>query len=78
MRLEDYLAVPYILEIWSVKRPDGIWVRHAEYPELPGCAVEAISTMEVIEKAEEARIEYIHTRVSRGEQLPVPRPPLRS
>ena len=33
MTLEEYLAVPYVLTMESVCRPDGEWVRRASYPE---------------------------------------------
>ncbi|MQA86051.1 MAG: hypothetical protein GEV03_15835 [Streptosporangiales bacterium] len=74
---EDYLAVPYVLEMESVEGPDGDWVRRAEYPELPGCLAEAHSTLAAVEKLEELRVQYILTRLERGESIPVPRPPLR-
>lgn len=75
---EEYLAIPYILEIWSKQQQDGQWVRHAEYPELPGCSAEAFSAVEAVEKAEEARVAYILARLKRGEDVPVPRQPLRA
>jgi predicted RNase H-like HicB family nuclease len=61
-----------------LRRPDGNWVRRAEYPELPGCVVEAETAVEAVEKLEEAKVRYIVERLERGEPVPVPRPPLRS
>ena len=78
MELREYLAVPYVLAIESVRHDDGEWVRRAEYPELPGCAVEAHSAVEAIAKLEEERVRYIRERLARGEPVPVPRPPLQS
>jgi predicted RNase H-like HicB family nuclease len=78
MELSEYLAVPYVLVIESVERPDGEWVRRAEYPELPGCAVEAYSAVEAIAKLEEERVRCIQRLLDDGEPVPVPRPPLRS
>jgi predicted RNase H-like HicB family nuclease len=78
VNIDDYLAIPYILEIWSLRRSDGQWVRHAEYPELPGCAAEAFTTIEAVEKVEAARVDFIKSRLSRGEQIPIPRQPLRA
>ncbi len=78
MDLREYLAVPYVLAIESVERPDGEWVRRAEYPELPGCAAEAHSAVEAIALLEEERVRYIQQRLDRGEPVPVPRPPLQS
>ncbi len=78
MTIDDYLAIPYILEVWSLQRPDGQWVRHAEYPELPGCSAEAFTAIEAMELADAARVQYILARWENGESIPVPRPPLRA
>lgn len=78
MELEEYLAVPYILAVESVRKPDGSWVRRAEFPELPGCAVEAESAVEAVEQLEAEKVRYIAERLKRGEPVPVPRPPLQS
>lgn len=75
---EEHLRVPYIVEIWAVRGRDGAWVRHAELPELPGCAVEAPTTPEALEQLEERRVLTILDRLARGERVPVPRPPLRA
>jgi len=78
MTPEEYLAVPYILTMESVERPDGEWVRRASYPELPGCVAEAFSPIDAIEHLEELRRRRILEMLERGENVPVPRPPLRS
>ena len=78
MTLEEYLAVPYILAVESFENPDGDWMRRASHPELPGCAVEGFSAVEVIEKLDELRVRRIMEMLERGEPIPVPRPPLRS
>jgi predicted RNase H-like HicB family nuclease len=78
MRLSDHLAVPYVAVVFSVERPDGSWWRRAEYPELPGCAVEAPSAEEAMELLELERIRLIVTALARGDEVPVPRPPLRA
>lgn len=75
---EEYLRIPYLLEMWSVQSSSGEWLRHAEFPELPGCVVETSNATEAMEKVEEARVEYILTRMARQEPVPVPRPPLRA
>lgn len=76
MTLEDYLAVPYVLTMESVERPDGEWVRRASYPELPGCIAEAFSPIDAIEQLEHLRQQRIVELLERGESVPVPRPPL--
>ena len=74
--LDYYDAVPYLLAIESVQR-HGEWLRRAEYPELPGCAAEAASVVEAIEKLEDERRRVIRELWDRGMPIPVPRPPLR-
>lgn len=76
MTVEDYLAVPYVLTMESVARPDGEWVRRASYPELPGCVAEAFSPIDAIEELEQLRQRRILELLERGEIVPVPRPPL--
>lgn len=74
--LEYYEAVPYLLVLESVER-DGAWVRRAEYPELPGCAVEAGSAVEALGQLEGERRRILADLWARGASIPVPRPPLR-
>lgn len=78
MDINDYLAVPYVVAMESVRRPDGEWVRRAEYPELPGCYVEAYSAVEALELLEAERARYIQRLLDEGAPVPVPRPPLES
>jgi hypothetical protein len=74
--LADYEAVPYLLVVESVER-DGRWLRRAEFPELPGCAAEAVSVLEAIETVELERRRVLRELWERRAPIPVPRPPLR-
>ena len=74
--LDYYEAVPYLLVMDSVER-GGEWLRRAEYPELPGCVVEAPSALEAIDKLEQERVRLLRHLWTRGAPIPVPRPPLR-
>jgi hypothetical protein len=74
--LAYYEAVPYLLVIESVER-GGEWLRRAEHPELPGCAVEAHSAVEAIDRLDEARRRVLRQLWDSGADIPVPRPPLR-
>jgi predicted RNase H-like HicB family nuclease len=76
--LDYYLAIPYMLAVESVEKPDGDWVRRAEYPELPDCYAEAYAAVDAIEKVEERRVQCLKEMLERGEEIPVPRPPLLS
>ena len=75
--LAYYAAVPYLLVLESVER-GGQWRRRAEYPELPGCAVEAESAIDALELLEAKRADVLRRLWERGEAIPVPRPPLRA
>jgi hypothetical protein len=74
--LDYYLAVPYLLAVESVEKPNGDWVRRAEYPELPDCYAEAFAAVDAIEKLDERRVQIIKEMLERGQEVPVPRPPL--
>jgi hypothetical protein len=78
LNLEDYLAVPYKLIIESFEGPDGDWLRRASYPELPGCDVEGLWAVDVVDALDDLRVSLITGMFQRHEQIPVPRPPLRS
>jgi len=73
--LAYYEAVPYLLVMESIER-DGQWLRRAEYPELPGCVVEALSAVEALEQLERERLRLLRQLWTRGASIPVPRPPL--
>jgi hypothetical protein len=74
--LAYYEAVPYVLVLETVEH-GGEWLRRAEYPELPGCAAEAGSALEAIDKLEGERRRLLREMWARGVPIPVPRPPLR-
>src|SRR5439155_1561081 len=64
--LEEYLAVPYRLHVYSAPDPDGDWHRYAAYPEL-GCVSTGETPMEAMENLEQQRIRYILERVQLGQ-----------
>jgi predicted RNase H-like HicB family nuclease len=74
--LAYYKGIPYLLVVETVERA-GLWWRRATYPELPGCAAEAESAVEAIDRLEQAREALLARCVERGEPIPVPRLPLR-
>ena len=74
--LAYYEAVPYVLVLESIER-DGVWLRRAAYPELPGCVAEAPAALEAIEKVEVERHRILQQLWNRRAPIPVPRPPLR-
>jgi predicted RNase H-like HicB family nuclease len=76
-RLRFYLSVPYVAVIYSVVNESGDWVRHAEYPELPNCEVDAPSAIEAMEQLEDMRLTVLAEMLMRGQEPPVPRAPLK-
>lgn len=77
MDLSDYMAIPYVVVVYSVERPDGEWVRRVEYPELPGCAAEDDDVLTAIDRADAERVRFLASAFARGDEIPVPRPPLK-
>lgn len=77
MRLEEYLAIPYVLTAYSAVGDDGRWHRYVEYEEL-GCLAESDQVLEAMEHLEAMRVRLIVDRFQRGEEIAVPRPPLKS
>ncbi len=73
---DEYLRVPFVLIVESVAKPGGEWLRRASYPELPGAVAEAESAVDAMEAADARRVQVILDRLGRGEDVPVPRPPL--
>jgi hypothetical protein len=73
---DEYLRVPFVLVVESVRKPDGDWCRRASYPELPGAVAEAASAVDAMDLADERRVAIILDRLARGTAIPVPRPPL--
>jgi predicted RNase H-like HicB family nuclease len=73
---DEHLRVPYTMIIASVRRPDGVWVRRAEYPELPGCVAEAESPLDAIDQLDALRVQTILELLASGGAIPTPRPPL--
>jgi hypothetical protein len=77
MTVDDYLSVPYIMVMESVEQPDGDWTRHASYPELPGCEVDAFGAVEAVEKLDALRRQRTEEMLAKGEPIPMPRSSLR-
>lgn len=77
MDLEEHLAVPYRLTTYSAPVADGSWKRFAEYPEI-GCTAWADTLVDAMDELERTRVGYIVERLASDEQIPTPRPPLRS
>lgn len=77
-RLRELLGIPFVAVVYSIEHDDGEWYRRAEYPELPGCAVEAESAREAMDRLEEKRIEILAAAALSGEPILTSRHPLRT
>ncbi|HYW22547.1 MAG TPA: hypothetical protein VE953_00195 [Terriglobales bacterium] len=75
---DQYLRIPYVLVIESVRGPDGDWCRRASFPEVPGAEAEAESAIEAMDVADERRVKIILDWLDAGIPVPVPRPPLQA
>jgi hypothetical protein len=77
MDLEEYLAIPFVLDVRAVQGEGGDWLCELEYEELPGCIARARSPLVALDKLEEQRIQYMKSVYERGEEPQVSRLPLR-
>ena len=76
MRLRELLLIPYLLEAEAIETEPGQWLIRLAYPELPGCTAEGAVVEDALRDLERQRIEIIVGMVERGQEPPVPRPPL--
>ena len=76
MRLRELLLIPYLLEAEAIETEPGQWLIRLAYPELPGCTAQGAVVEDALRDLERQRIEIIVGMVERGQEPPVPRPPL--
>lgn len=77
MELEEYLAIPFVLDVRAVQGEDGDWLCELEYEELPGCIARARSPLVALDLLEVQRIQYMKGIYERGGKPQMPRLPLR-
>jgi antitoxin HicB len=65
--IEDYLALPYTLEIIP---DDGAWF--VQIKELPGCMTEVDEWDEVLPMIEDAKRLWIEAALAHGQEIPEP------
>lgn len=71
-KLQEYLWLPYSVEVLPDQTTDGEPCYRAQHPELPGCMSHASTPEEAIEGLGEARKLYIETLLQRGQPVPTP------
>jgi predicted RNase H-like HicB family nuclease len=75
--IDEYLAVPLIIQSYSVELDDGTWVRRVRCEELPGCVAESESIVEALGALEAKRAELTRKLLDDGEVPPNHRAPIR-
>lgn len=76
--LERALSIPHMLDVSTRESESGEWVCRLEYPELAGCVAESRDALDAHEQLERLRVQWLQHRVETHQEIPTPRPSLRS
>ncbi|WIV52991.1 hypothetical protein [Amycolatopsis nalaikhensis] len=76
--LEHALSIPYMMDVSTRENEGGEWVCRLEYPELAGCVAESRDALDAYEQLEALREQWLRRRVETHQEVPAPRPSLRS
>jgi hypothetical protein len=76
--LERALSIPYMLDVSTRESESGEWVCRLEYPELAGCVAESRDALDAHEQLERLREQWLAHRLETHQEIPTPRPSLRS
>ena len=76
--LDRALSIPYMLDVSTRESESGEWVCRLEYPELAGCVAESRDALDAHEQLERLREQWLAHRVENHQDIPTPRPSLRS
>jgi hypothetical protein len=76
--LERALSIPYMLDVSTRESESGEWVCRLEYPELADCVAESRDALDAHEQLERLREQWLQHRVETHQEIPTPRPSLRS
>ncbi len=71
-KLQEYLWLPYSVEVLPDQTTDGEPCYRAQHPELPGCMSHGSTPEEAIEGLGEARKLYIETLLQMAQPVPKP------
>jgi hypothetical protein len=74
-RLDEALAIPYVMDVSTCPGPGGQWVCRLEYVELDGCVAEARDALDALDQLERMRERWLRDS---GRPVPRPREALRS
>ena len=76
--LERALSIPYMLDVSTRESENGDWVCRLEYPELDGCVAESRDALDAHEQLEKLRRQWLQHRLEKNQEIPAPRPSLKS
>lgn len=71
-KVQEYMLLPYVIEVVPELCTDGSLCYRAYHPELPGCMSHGLAPEEAIENLTEARRLYIETLLEKGQTVPKP------
>lgn len=71
--LDQYLWLPYAIQVVPDETTEGEACYRAEHPELPGCMSHGATPEEAIQNLANARRLYIETLLQLGQPVPKPR-----
>lgn len=72
-KLEEFLGLPYSVEVVPDQSTEGSMCYVALHPELPGCMSHGDSPEEAIANLLEAKELYIKTLLEKGQNIPLPK-----
>lgn len=72
-KLEDFVRLPYSIEVTIGQTTEGLPCYVACHPELPGCMSHGDTAEEAIANLSEARELYIKTLLEKGLEVPLPK-----
>ncbi|OGX32976.1 MAG: hypothetical protein A3F87_01280 [Omnitrophica WOR_2 bacterium RIFCSPLOWO2_12_FULL_51_24] len=71
-RIEDYINLPYSIELVPDLTSDGLSCYMACHPELPGCMSHGQTPEEAIANLTDARRIYLEVLLKKSQQIPLP------
>ena len=73
MTIEDYLDLPYRIQLTPDRWEDGTPGFFAEVPDLPGCMSQGETAEEAVASVRDAMRAWISVQLEDGKQIPLPR-----
>lgn len=74
-KLEDFVKLPYSVEVVPDETTENLSCYVASHPELPGCMSHGDTPEEAMTNLSEAKELYIKTLLDKGHEVPLPKSP---